>query len=137
MVDTSICDASRSRHPRDIQLRLLPEITDKVYDIVLTDRRLMRELVEATSQHSDQFCTNNWVRKSYRQDGCRVCSLWTINAIVWRFQNNVWRCFNVIQMNFCVDYCYWRNMDPLLHTRDKRTVNRFHRVNQLRRRRRP
>jgi len=35
---TSICDASRSRHPRDIQLRLLPEITDKVYDIVLTDR---------------------------------------------------------------------------------------------------
>jgi len=27
-----------------------------------------------------QFCTNNWVWKSYRQDGCHICSLWTINT---------------------------------------------------------
>ena len=76
-----------------------------------------------------QFCTNNWIWKSYRQDGCHICSLWTISATideaVWRFQNTVWRCFNVIQMNFCVDSLLWTkhyNMDPLLHTRDEGTV---------------
>jgi len=26
---------------------------------------------------------------------------------VWRFQNNVWKCFDVIQMNFCVDSLLW------------------------------
>ena len=42
---TSTCDASR-----DVQLKLLPEIIDKVHDIVLTDRRVkVRELVEVTN----------------------------------------------------------------------------------------
>ena len=85
-----------------------------------------------------QFCTNNWVRKSYRQDGCRVCSLWIISATVWRFQNNVWRCFNIIQ-NFCVDSLLWMKHGSITsHPRRKNSQNNgFHRMNQLRRRRRP
>jgi len=30
-----------------------------------------------------------------------------ISMTMWRFQNNVWRCFNIIQMNFCVDSLLW------------------------------
>jgi len=68
--------------------------------------------------HSDFNFARTIGWKSYRQDGCRVCSaLWIVSAIVWRFQNKVWRCFNVIQMNF--DYCE-RNMDSF--TSDEGTV---------------
>ena len=43
---TSIYDASRSGRPIEAAM---PEIIDKVHDIVLTDRRVkVRELVEAT-----------------------------------------------------------------------------------------
>ena len=43
---TSTCDAPRSGHPIEAAM---PEIIDKVHDIVLIDRRVkMRELVEAT-----------------------------------------------------------------------------------------
>ncbi|EGI57594.1 Histone-lysine N-methyltransferase SETMAR, partial [Acromyrmex echinatior] len=43
---TSTCDAPRSGHPIET---VVPEIIDKVHNIVLTDRRVkVRELVEAT-----------------------------------------------------------------------------------------
>ena len=90
--------APRSGRPIEAAM---PEIIDKAHDIVLTDRRVkVHELVEAHHMVQwFQFCTNNWVWKSYRQDGCRICSLWIISATVWRFQNNVWRCFNIIHIS--------------------------------------
>ena len=71
---------------RDVfQLRLLRQSSIK--STILTDRWVkVRELVEAYHMAQwFQFCMNNWVWKSYRQDGCRVCLLWTISAIVWWF----------------------------------------------------
>jgi len=66
---------------RDVQLRLLRQNIDKVHDIVLIDWwvRKCANLLKLQAYHIRQwfqFCTNNWVWKSYRQNGRRVCSLW-------------------------------------------------------------
>ena len=97
---------------RDVQLRLLRQKSSIKSTILfwLIDEWKCASLLRPQAYHIAQwfqFCTNNWVWKNYRQDGCRVCSLWTITATVWGFKNNVWRCFNVIQMNFCVDSLLW------------------------------
>jgi len=125
---------------RDIQLRLLRQKSSIKSTIVLTDWRVkVRELVETQAYHMAQwfqFCTNNWIWKNYRQNGCRICSMWTISVTVWRFQNNVWRYFNVIQMNFCADSLLWTKYGSLFHPRRRNSQNnRLHQVNQLRRRR--
>jgi len=68
-----------------------------------------------------QFCMNNWIWKSYRQDGCRVCSLWTISATVWRFQNNIWL-FQHNPDEFLRRFISVDETNSLLHTRDEGTV---------------
>ena len=120
------CDAPRSRHPIEAAT---PEIIDKSTILFwLIDEWKCASLLRPQVYHMTQwfeFCTNNWVWKNYRQDGCRVCycELYgSISTTMWWFQNNVWRCFNVIQMNFCIDSLLWWNMDPLFHTRDEGTV---------------
>jgi len=132
---------------RDVQLRLIRQKSSIKSTILfwliddLTDWKCT-SLLRSQAYHIAQwfqFCTNNWVWKSYRQDGYRVCSLWTISATVWRFQNNVWRCFNVIQMNFCIDSLLWTKHESITSYPRRRNSqnNRLHRVNQLRRKRRP
>jgi len=115
-------DAPRSGHPIEAAT---PEIIESTILFWLIDEWKCTSLLRPQAYHMAQwfqFCMNNWVWKSYRQDGCRICSLWTINATVWQFQNNVWRCFNVIRwISASIHYC-GRNMDPLLHTRDEGTV---------------
>ena len=128
---------------RDIQLRLLRQKSSIKSTILfwLIDEWKCASLLRPQAYHMVQwfqFCTNNWVWKSYRHDGCHVCSLWTISATVWRFRNNVWRCFNVIQMNFCVDSLLWTKHGSITsHPRRRNSQNNgLHQVNQLRRRRR-
>jgi len=90
---------------RDVQLRV-PEIIDKVHDIV--DRWVkVRELVEATGilrgtvisilheqLYEKAIGKNNCMKK---QSARWVLRLLTVDhKRVWRFQNNVWRCFNII-----------------------------------------
>ena len=134
---TSTCDAPRSG--RSIEAAT-PKIINKVHDIVLIDRRVkVASLLRLQAYHMAQwfqFFTNNWVWKSYRQDGCRVFSLWIISATVWRFQNNVWRCnFNVLQINFCVDLLLWKHGFITSHLRRRNSQNNG--LHQLRRRWKP
>ena len=63
-----------------------------------------------------QFCTNNWVWKSNRQDGCCVCSLWTISAISKQ-------CLEMFQCNLDEFLRRFIIVDETwIHTRDKGTI---------------
>jgi len=80
-----------------------PEIIDEVYDIVLTDRVKVRELVEATG-----ISHGTVISILHEQLGMEKLStrwmphLLTVNHKREPYDdfkiNNVWRCFNVIQM---------------------------------------
>jgi len=56
-----------------------------------------------------QFCMNIGYKKAIDKIGpaFAYCGPCDVSATMWRFQNNVWRYFNVIQMNFCVDSLLW------------------------------
>jgi len=116
----------------------------KVYDIVLTDWRvkvrksLLKILVDmpGISYGNDfNFARTIGYEKAIGKIGAAHCD---ISAIVWRFQNNVWRCFNVIQMDFYVDSLLWTKHGSITsHPRQRNSQNNgLHQVNQLRRRRR-
>ena len=45
--------------------------------------------------------TKHWAWKSYRRDGCRVCSQWNKNGIAWQLQSTVWTCLSAIRKSFC------------------------------------
>ena len=92
---TSTCDAPRSGRPIEVAM---PEIIDKVHDIVLTDRRVkVRELVEATGISHGTVISILHEQLGMKKLLARwVCSLWTISATVLRFQNNIWRRLNII-----------------------------------------
>jgi len=103
---------------REVQLRL-SEIIDKVHDIVLTDRRVkVRELIKTTSTEISILHEQLSMKKIYRQDGCRVCSLWTSLMISKQ-------CLEMFQSRWIsasIHYC-GRNMDPLFHTRRRNSQN--------------
>ncbi|KAG5346213.1 SETMR methyltransferase, partial [Acromyrmex charruanus] len=88
---TSTCDAPRSGRPIKAAT---PEIIDKV-DIVLIDRRVkVREFVEATGiSHGTVISILHELGMKNRQDGCRVCSLWTISATISK------QCLEMFQRN--------------------------------------
>ena len=98
---TSTCDAPRSGRPIEAAT---PEIIDKVHDIVLTDRRVkVRELVEATGISHGTVISILHEQLGMKKLSARwVPHLLTVDHKRDRvtIQNNVWRCFNVIQMNF-------------------------------------
>ena len=78
---------SRSRYSRN---------NWKIRNMVLADRRLkVRKIVEAIGiSHGSviSILKDHLAMKNYSQDGYRLCSQSTINAIVWQLRSNVWRC---------------------------------------------
>ena len=119
---TFTCDASRSGRPIEAAT---PEIIDKVHDIVLTDRRVkVRKLVEATGishgtvililheQLGMKKLWARWLPRLFTADHKR--DRVTISK----------QCLEMFQRN--PDEFLHRfitvDMDPLLHTRDERTV---------------
>jgi len=120
---TSTCNAPRSGRPIKAAT---PEIIDKVHDIVLTDRRMkvceatgtshgtvISILHEQLSMKKLDAARKSWVPQE--KAGCRkkklgatkkswVPCLLTVDHKRDRvISKQCWRCFNVIQMNFCVD----------------------------------
>jgi len=89
----------------------MPEIIDEVYDIVLTDRVKVRELVEATG-----ISHGTVISILHEQLGMEKLStrwmphLLTVNHKREPYDdfkiNNVWRCFNVIASDDAsIHYC--------------------------------
>ena len=80
---TSTEDAERSGRPVEVSTA---ETIEKIHDMVLADRRLkVREIAEAMGiSHGSvvSILNDHLLRESFPQDGCRVCSQSTTNAIV-------------------------------------------------------
>jgi len=92
---TSTCDA-----PRPIEAAT-PEIINKIHDIVLTDRRV-REFVEITGlSHSTVISI------SHEQLDMKIGKMPHLLTVDHKrdhvMTSKQWNCFNVIQMNFCVN----------------------------------
>ena len=124
---------------RNVQLRLFQKSSIKSTILFwLIDEWKCASLLKAYYM----ACDFNFARTLMKKLSARwVLRLLTVNhkRDVWRFQNNVWRCFNVIQMNFCVDSLLWTKHGSItLYPRRRNSQNNgLHRVNQFRRRRRP
>jgi len=72
---------------RDVQLRLLHQkwtIKSTILFWLIDEWKCASSLRPQTYHMTQwfQFCTNNWIWKNYRQDECRVCSLWNISVTV-------------------------------------------------------
>lgn len=91
----------RSKDDRRLEVTK-PEMIDKIHDLVLNDRWVkLREPIEVTDIFYGSVVTL-WhetlcSKTLYMQAGCRVCSQWEIDTIVWSIQWLVWRFFAYIE----------------------------------------
>ena len=126
---------------RDVQWRLLCQKSSMKSTILfwLIDKWKCASLLRPQAYHIAQwfqFCTNKWIWKSYISKMSAVCSLDHKRDCVTLSKK--WRCFNVIQMNFCVDSLLWTKHGSITsHPRRRNSQNNgLHRMNQFRRGRR-
>jgi len=127
----SICDAPRS----GFQLRLLHQKSSIKSTILfwLIDEWKCASLLRPDISHGTVISILHEKLGVKKLSARWVPRLLTVDrATVWRFQNNVWRCFNVILMNFCVDSLLWTKHGSITsHPRWRNSQNnRLHRVNQ-------
>ena len=68
--------------------------------------------------------TKHWAWKSYRRNGCRVCSQWNgKNGIAWQLQSTVWTCLSAIQKRFCVSSLLTKHGSTITHQKRKNSLN--------------
>ena len=81
---TSLEDDPREGRPKSATT---PEIIEQVHDMMSDDRRMkVLEISETIGISKERvgyiFCMKNWIRKSFAQGGCRVCSQQIKNALM-------------------------------------------------------
>ena len=134
---TFTCDAPRSGHPIEAAT---PEITDKIHDIVWTDRRVkVRDLVEATG-----ISHGTVISILHEQLGMKKLSAkWVPHLLTVDHKRDrvtiSKRCLEMFQRNLDEFLRRFITDETWIHyfTRRRNSQNNGHRVNQLRRRRRP
>ena len=99
----STSDAKRPGRPKEV---ISQEMIDKIYEIVLNDRRVkVREISETVNisvgcvWYISHECLG--MRKLSARWVPRLLTADHKSGLVWLRLNNVWACFNVIQRNLC------------------------------------
>jgi len=121
---TFTCDEPRSGYSIEAATS---KIIDKVYDIVLIDRRVKVRELEATGISHGTMISILHEQLGMKKLSARwVPHLLTVDHKRDRvtISKHVWRCFNVIQMNFCVDSLLWtRHGSIASHPRRRNSQN--------------